>query len=77
MERQPAGKRTAVPEGLALDATNFKAYRGLGLLYEKSGRDQDAVAAYRKYLELALDPPDRARIQRHIDAIGQSRTNPG
>ena len=64
-------------KALALDATNFKAYRGLGLLYEKSGRDQDAVAAYRKYLELALDPPDRARIQRHIDAIGQSSTNPG
>jgi predicted Zn-dependent protease len=64
-------------KALALDATNFKAYRGLGLLYEKSGRNQDAVAAYRKYLELALDPPDRTRIQRHIDAIGQSSTNPG
>jgi len=62
---------------LALDATNFKVYRGLGLLYEKSGRNQDAVAAYRKYLDLALNPPDRARIQRHIDAIGQLATNPG
>ena len=35
-------------KALALDATNFKAYRGLGLLYEKAGRNQDAVAAYRK-----------------------------
>jgi beta-barrel assembly-enhancing protease len=68
---------TQYQKALALDATNFKAYRGLGLLYEKAGRGQDAVAAFKKYLELALDPPDRARIQRHIDSIEKSTTNPG
>jgi predicted Zn-dependent protease len=45
------------------------AHRGLGMLYEKLGRETDAVAAYEKYLELSPSAIDRGRIQRRIEAL--------
>jgi predicted RNA polymerase sigma factor len=39
------------------------------MLYEKLGRETDAVAAYEKYLELSPSAIDRGRIQRRIEAL--------
>jgi predicted Zn-dependent protease len=57
---------------LELDAGNVRAHRGLGLLYEASGRTAEALEAYRVYLELSLDAPDRERIRRRIDALAHA-----
>jgi predicted Zn-dependent protease len=55
----------------ALDAQNPVpvTHRGLGMLYEKLGRPNDAVAAYQKYIELSPSAQDRERIQRRIEAL--------
>jgi len=55
----------------ALNAQNPApvAHRGLGMLYEKLGRDADAAAEYEKYLELSPAAIDRARIQRRMEAL--------
>jgi predicted Zn-dependent protease len=45
------------------------AHRGLGMLYEKLGRGNDAAAEYEKYLELSPSAIDRERIQRRIEAL--------
>ena len=45
------------------------SHRGLGMLYEKLGRVNDAVAEYQKYLELSSSASDRERIQRRIEAL--------
>jgi predicted Zn-dependent protease len=45
------------------------AHRGLGMLYEKLGRANDAAAEYEKYIELSPSATDRERIQRRIDSI--------
>ena len=47
---------------LDLNRFNFRAHRGLGMLYEKIGRKEDAVHEYSKYLELA--PPTTADVER-------------
>lgn len=54
---------------LELDPNNFKAYRGLGLLFEASGRSAEAVEAYQTYLEMGLTVPDRERIRRRMEAL--------
>lgn len=61
-------------EALYLQATTHenpvaKAHRGLGMLYEKLGRQNEAVTEYEKYLELAPGAIDRERIQKHIEAL--------
>jgi len=55
----------------ALNAENPApvAHRGLGMLYEKLGRGNDAVAEYGKYIELSPSAIDRERIQRRIEAL--------
>jgi predicted Zn-dependent protease len=45
------------------------AHRGLGMLYEKLGRANDAATQYEKYIELSPSATDRERIQRRIDSI--------
>lgn len=45
------------------------AHRGLGMLYEKLGRGNDAAAEYEKYLELSPAANDRQRIQRRIEVL--------
>jgi predicted Zn-dependent protease len=60
---------------LELDRANVKAYRGLGLLYERAKKPAEAVAAYRKYLDAQADAPDRARIERRVAALSSAPTN--
>jgi Zn-dependent protease with chaperone function len=45
------------------------AHRGLGLLYEKLGRTNDAVNEYQKYVELAPISIDHERIQKRIESL--------
>jgi predicted Zn-dependent protease len=48
------------------------AHRGLGILYEKLSRKDDALIQYQKYLELSPSAPDRERIQRRIESLRRS-----
>ncbi|MEP6788646.1 MAG: M48 family metalloprotease [Acidobacteriota bacterium] len=45
------------------------AHRGLGMLYEKLGRNTEALAQYEKYLEAARTAYDRERIQKRIETL--------
>lgn len=55
----------------ALTAENPLAagHRGLGMLYEKLGRANDAVVEYQKYIDLSPSSADRERILRRIEAL--------
>jgi predicted Zn-dependent protease len=55
----------------ALNAENPApaVHRGLGMLYEKLGRANDAASEYEKYIELAPTAIDRERIKRRIEAL--------
>jgi len=44
-------------------------FRGLGLAYELQGETVPAIKAFRRYLKLAPDAPDRAIIHRRIDRL--------
>jgi predicted Zn-dependent protease len=44
-------------------------HRGLGMLYEKLRRNEEAIAEYEKYLDLAPYALDRERILRRIEAL--------
>jgi regulator of sirC expression with transglutaminase-like and TPR domain len=54
---------------LSLDDPVPAAHRGLGMLYEKLGRNGEALAQYEKYLETAPAAFDRERIQKRIEAL--------
>ena len=56
-------------KSLKLDNPTPLAHRGLGMLYEKTGRGKEAIDEYQKYLELVPNAVDRERIQRHIEAL--------
>jgi predicted Zn-dependent protease len=75
----PAGKdnwqrHQQKAEELYLRALNAEnpvpaVHRGLGMLYEKLGRANDAASEYEKYIELAPNAIDRERIKRRIEAL--------
>lgn len=61
-------------EGFYLQSLNAEnpvamAHRGLGMLYEKLGRVNEAANEYEKYIELAPSAIDRERIKRRIEAL--------
>jgi tetratricopeptide (TPR) repeat protein len=56
-------------QSLELDISNYRAHRGLGMLYEKNLRRQEAVNEYEKYLELAPEAPDKERISRRLENL--------
>jgi beta-barrel assembly-enhancing protease len=68
-------------KALELDKNNANAYRGLGMLYERLEKNQQAVELYRKYLELRPGALDRTLIQRRVEALekmsGSSANDPG
>ena len=57
---------------LSLDNPAPVAHRGLGMLYEKSGRQVEALNEYEKYLALAPASIDRERIQKRIENLRRS-----
>jgi predicted Zn-dependent protease len=54
---------------LGMDSPLPVAHRGLGMLYEKSGRKDEAVGEYQKYLDLAPTANDHERIQKRIENL--------
>jgi Flp pilus assembly protein TadD len=54
---------------LELNRFNYLAHRGLGMLYEKIGRNDEATGQYRKYLELAPNAFDSERIRRRLQTL--------
>ena len=54
---------------LDLDNPTPVAHRGLGMLYEKQGRKDEALSEYQKYLDLAAGAADRERIQKRIENL--------
>ncbi len=54
---------------LALDNPTPIAHRGLGMLYEKLGRKDEAIGEYQKYLDLSPAAIDRERIQKRIETL--------
>ncbi len=57
----------ALTKCLTLDPSYAKAYRALGQAYAALGRQDRAVEALQRYLELAPASPDAAKIRRIID----------
>jgi predicted Zn-dependent protease len=63
-------------QALEHDPANYAAHRGLGMLYEKAHRNQEAVREYQKYLDLAPNAPDKERIKRRLETL-KGPTSPG
>ena len=57
---------------LELNRLNARARRGLGMLYEKLNRKQDAASEYAKYLELAPNAIDTERIRRRLAVLRET-----
>jgi tetratricopeptide (TPR) repeat protein len=56
-------------EAAKLDPNYALPYRGLGELYEDWERYEDAVHAYRRYLELSPESRDREQLERKIKVL--------
>ncbi|HEX6718756.1 MAG TPA: M48 family metalloprotease [Pyrinomonadaceae bacterium] len=57
---------------LELNRFNAGAHRGLGMLYERLNRKQEAASEYAKYLELAPNAIDTERIRRRVVVLRES-----
>jgi predicted Zn-dependent protease len=57
---------------LELNRFNSSAHRGLGMLYEKLNRKQEAASEYAKYLELAPNAIDTERVRRRLAVLRDS-----
>lgn len=64
-----AKSETLFIRALELERFNARAHRGLGMLYEKLNRKEDAASEYAKYLELAPGAIDNERIRRRISVL--------
>jgi predicted Zn-dependent protease len=56
-------------KALTADPQYAKTYLGLGQLYEKQGKNKDALAAYQKYLELGPSELDKNRIKVRVESL--------
>jgi len=63
------GAIAAYREAVHQAPTDPIGFRGLGLAYELQGETVPAIKAFRRYLKLAPDAPDRAIIHRRIDRL--------
>jgi predicted Zn-dependent protease len=68
-----AKSETLFIRALEIDRFNARAHRGLGMLYEKLNRKEDAASEYAKYLELAPGAIDNERIRRRISVLRGDR----
>lgn len=57
---------------LELNRFNASAHRGLGMLYERLNRKQEAAGEYAKYLELAPNAIDTERVRRRLAVLRES-----
>jgi predicted Zn-dependent protease len=60
---------SAYNRALALDPKNARAVRGLGALYDSDSQTAQALADYRKYLELAPTAMDAYRIKKRAEEL--------
>jgi predicted Zn-dependent protease len=60
---------------LELNRLNANARRGLGMLYERLDRKQEAASEYAKYLELAPNAIDTERVRRRLMILRESLNN--
>ena len=56
-------------EAQALDPANAEIYLSMGDGLRDTGRKEEAVAAYRKFLELDADSPMRPVAERFIELL--------
>ena len=49
---------------------NADAWRGLGMVSERMGQTQRARSAYQRYLTLAPNAPDAARVRAQLESLG-------
>jgi len=64
------GAETAFRQALKVDRKFAPAYRGLGILYQRTGAKDKALDAFKKYLKLAPQASDAAGIQARIEQLG-------
>lgn len=60
-----AGAAALFEAAAALDPGNSDIFRRMGMAYREMGNREQARKAFRKYLELEPDAPDRAEFQRY------------
>jgi len=60
----------AYREAIAADPGFAPAYRGLGLLYQRTGETDKALKALRMYLKLDPDGKDAAKIRKRVEELG-------
>jgi tetratricopeptide (TPR) repeat protein len=68
--------RSAINEhetAIALDPSGFNLYFDLGLVYERVGMVDEALGAYRHYLEHVTDPAERDRADRIVSRVQGAR----
>ncbi len=63
---------TLFVRALDLNRLNARAHRGLGMLYERLERKQEAASEYAKYLELAPNAIDTERVRRRLLVLRES-----
>lgn len=56
-------------EAIRSDPDYGPAWRGLGLAYERLGRNEAAVRAYTRYLQASPGSPDASRVRRRVRAL--------
>jgi tetratricopeptide (TPR) repeat protein len=65
LKRQFTSAIALYQAALALDKGNPEIYKKLGLAYRDSGDGEKASAAFRSYLDLAPDAPDRRQFEQY------------
>ncbi len=58
----------AYSRAIAIDEDHGLAWRGMGILHRRAGRESDAADAFRRYLALVPDAEDRLMIQSYVGA---------
>jgi tetratricopeptide (TPR) repeat protein len=62
---------------LQIAPQDARAHRGMGSVYAKLGRDEDAIREYERYLFLAPDAPDADRVRAAVDSFRGGIDLPG
>jgi len=71
-QQNAAGAEAAFRKALEISPQNPGARRGLGFLYERMNRREEAAAEFQRYLDLAPDAKDVRQVKMHLDAVKQS-----
>jgi tetratricopeptide (TPR) repeat protein len=66
LEKNYLGAVALYQAAIQIDSGNPMIYKRLGSAYKMLGNEQAAGAAFKRYLELAPDAPDRADFERYL-----------